>query len=333
MSFGFSFGDIVIITQLTTQLISRVRHADANFREFGGDLELARALFVSIEHNWSSYSSGEGATRLQQNYNATMQTAVTGVRNGLEELQRELDNHTNTRFSRFRFSYRLTQLHRRLQFHMESVQLVVQNMNLMQGNRIEEIMRLIRDAQEEQERENRARQQHPDEYELLESMSSFELQYLPGRSDRSSRTGDSRTSTTRDILIEQWRQRIAPTSPSRYSFPTSIFQETQSPEDTRLHSRQDQSEISQAPLPVVPTTIEENASFSPTIATGTTVFSHSSPHPRRRRNFCRICLLVLGIIILLIWLVNFIIAISVSGAYDHLYGSKQFFNIKGVLPE
>ena len=358
MSFGFSLGDIITITQLTTQLISRVRRAGAEFRQFEGDLELAQSLFISIEQNWRTYSNRAAATELRENHHVTIQATFTGIRSGLEELRTQLDTRNQMmpgvrqNLSQIRFSYRLAGLRRRLEFHMESMQLIVQNLNLMQGNRIEEAIRLIRDAQDEQERESQARQQNPEEQEWNESLSSFEMRYLPRGGTRASAAGAPSTSTSRDFLIERWRRRVASTSPSSPSPPASFLRETQyeglqstspaSPpsfEATSSHSRRNQSETYQTTTAATQVENRTNYSNSPVLASSTTFVSPPSPDQplsaTPRFNLLVLwtfCARALGVLTLLCWIVDFGIAVYINATYDHIYGANQFLNAPDFLP-
>jgi hypothetical protein len=254
MSFGFSIGDIIEVSRITTDLIRRVRTAGAEFREFEGDLELARSVFVSIEENWNTDSGRTTAARLIQEHNATLQATMTGIQNGLNGLRHQLDSHSRTRFSRFQLSYRLQDLRRRLDFHMGSLQLVMQNLSLMQGRSIEDAMHLIREGQEEQRREDQrnhiSRQRNPNEHEWNESLSSFEMRYVPLRSTgRASAAEESSTSASRDYVIERWRQTVASTLPTHPSPPNSFLGEATNTHSPRVHSVGSQSTSSPDPLP------------------------------------------------------------------------------------
>jgi hypothetical protein len=227
MSFGFSISDLIEVSRLTTSLIRRVRTAGAEFREFESDLQLARSVFVSFEENWNTEPCRTTAARLQQNHNAILQATITGIRNGLNDLDHQLETHSQTRFSRFQLSYRLQDLRRRLDFHLGSLQLVMQNLSLVQGRNIEDAMRLIREGQEEQRREDErnriSMQRSPHEHGWNETLSSFQMRYAPRRTGTASAAVESSTSSaSRDCVIEQWRQTVPSAVPAHPSPPQSF---------------------------------------------------------------------------------------------------------------
>jgi hypothetical protein len=91
---------------------------------------------------------------------------------------------------------------------MSSLQLIIQNLALIQGHRIEEAVRLVGNAQHEQqqedERNERMSQQNQNEFDWNESLSSFAMHYVP-LGDGGSIGGESTSSASRDALIERWR--------------------------------------------------------------------------------------------------------------------------------
>jgi len=214
MSFGFSISDIVTVYQLVHGLVRQVRSAGADFREFTGDLELTEGLLEHLQSNWDSYS-----IRLQRGGQiSTVQTIFIGIQSGLTELRNRLDHHarvgSNVRngLANLRFSQELNNLRRRLEFHMEAAQLLVQNMITLQGSRIEEALQLFEEARREQLREDeqrrrRVRANRVDE-EFNESLRAFSSRYLESTHGGSDSRASSRTTDSRDILIESWRHRV-----------------------------------------------------------------------------------------------------------------------------
>lgn len=166
MSFGFSVGDIVLLINLTHSLISWVRNAPAQFKEFEGDLVLASRVLDRLRDKWSQFSGRATGSGTPLNQDQVLQNTIDGIRNGLEELQTQLASESvgpslSSPFSNFRFTRRIQDLHRRLQFHLASIQLVMQNVTLMQGRDIAETLEVLREAQGEQEREDQELQDTP----------------------------------------------------------------------------------------------------------------------------------------------------------------------------
>jgi len=211
MSFGFSIGDIVTLYQLVHGLVRRVRGAGADFREFTGDLELTEGLLENLHSNWESYS-----IRLQRStQRATVQTIFIGIQSGLTELHNRLDGHGRVGASvrsNIRFANELDNLRRRLQFHMEAAQLLVQNMITLQGSRIEEALQLFEQARREQLLEDEQRRRrlpaNRAEEEFNESLRRLGNRYLASTNSRSDSRASSGTTDSRDILIESWRHRV-----------------------------------------------------------------------------------------------------------------------------
>lgn len=215
MSFGFSISDIVTVYQLVHGLVRRVRSAGAEFREFTGDLELTEGLLEHLHSNWESYS-----LRLQRGaQRSTVQTIFIGIQTGLTELHNRLDRHdrvgsgVRNGLANLRFAHELNNLRRRLEFHMEAAQLLVQNMITLQGSRIEEALQLFEQARREQLREDeqhrRRLRANQAEEEFNESLRAFGNRYLGSTHSRSYSRASSRTTDSRDILIESWRHRVA----------------------------------------------------------------------------------------------------------------------------
>lgn len=219
MSFGFSVGDIVLLINLTHSLISRVRNAPAQFKEFEGDLVLASRVLDRLRDEWSQFSGRATSSGTTLNQDQVLQNTIDGIRNGLEELQTQLASESvgpslSSPFSNFRFTRRIQDLHRRLQFHMASIQLVMQNVTLMQGRQMAETLEVLREAQEEQEREDQelkdTQTRDRSEFAYHEDLDAFTGEYLPHRRIRHSGLpeGTSSTITSRDYLIDIWRRGV-----------------------------------------------------------------------------------------------------------------------------
>jgi len=232
MSFGFSISDFIELSQLVNDLTRRVRTAGAEFREFAGDLEVARILFTSIQEQGSTPSGRATTTWLQQNHSTTIQTIIAGIQHGLDELRSELDTRSQTPLARFRSFNRLDSLRRRLDFHMGSLQLLMQNLSLMQGRRIEEAMRLINEGQEEQRREEERGEgssaQGLVDSEWNENLVSFERLYVQRNAGRARPDEASNSSSSRDYVIERWRTEVAAALSARSSASDSPSERTSS---------------------------------------------------------------------------------------------------------
>ncbi|KAN0073918.1 hypothetical protein V8E54_007855 [Elaphomyces granulatus] len=152
MSF-ISIGDIISISQLVGNLLSRVRTAAAEFRVFTGDLNLTQTILRQLQSNWGILASRLGESHERN----TVRSIFKGIRRGLNELENQLERYQNVGgirhgIANLRFSNHLSDLQHRLQFHMSALQLLAQNLSIMQGNRIEEALRVFREALEEQRR-------------------------------------------------------------------------------------------------------------------------------------------------------------------------------------
>jgi hypothetical protein len=126
MSF-ISIGDIISISQLIGNLLSRVRTAAAEFRVFAGDLNLTQTILRQLQSNW-----GILALRLGESERNTIRSIFKGIRRGLNELENQLERYQNVGgirhgIANLRFSNHLADLQRRLQFHMSALQLLAQN--------------------------------------------------------------------------------------------------------------------------------------------------------------------------------------------------------------
>ncbi|KAH7015544.1 hypothetical protein EDB80DRAFT_773918 [Ilyonectria destructans] len=87
MSFGFSVGDIVLLINLTHSLISRVRNAPAQSKEFEGDLVLASRVLDRLRDEWSQFSGRVTSSGTTLNQDQVLQNTIDGIRNGLEVLR------------------------------------------------------------------------------------------------------------------------------------------------------------------------------------------------------------------------------------------------------
>jgi hypothetical protein len=209
MSF-ISIGDIISISQLVGNLLSRVRTAAAEFRVFAGDLNLTQTILRQLQSNW-----GILASRLGESERNTIRSIFKGIRRGLNELENQLERYQNVGgirhgIANLRFSNHLADLQRRLQFHMSALQLLAQNLSIMQGNRIEEALRVFREALEEQRRsDQQERGLQPGEQEWQENMHAFQMHYVHyPREVRAGRAMSSTSSDSRSYLIEKWRHEV-----------------------------------------------------------------------------------------------------------------------------
>jgi len=211
MSF-ISIGDIISISQLVGNLLSRVRTAAAEFRVFAGDLNLTQTILRQLQSNW-----GILASRLGESERNTVRSIFEGIRRGLNELENQLERYQSIGWIRhganLGFSNHLADLQRRLQFHMSALQLLAQNLSIMQGNRIEEALRVFREALEEQRRsDQQERGLQPgdeNEQEWQENMHAFRMHYVHyPREVRAGRAMSSTSSDSRSYLIEKWRHEV-----------------------------------------------------------------------------------------------------------------------------
>lgn len=227
MSFGFGVGDIIQIAQLTRSLVDRIRHAPALFRELEGDLTLTQTVLSQLSFNWTDFSQRILAATASVNWQQgdALRATLTGVQTGLRELEHELDVHgqemgasTIPFRGSLRFTRRVQDLRHRLQFHMASLHLVMQNVTLMQGRAIAETLQTIHEAQVELRREvddqmpqgDRGRSR-PTSRELRyeESLRSFRETYLAlgsGQmaSESSPRNATSTASSSLDYIMRRW---------------------------------------------------------------------------------------------------------------------------------
>src|SRR5262249_27005370 len=157
-------------------------------------------ILQQLQSNWDMFASRLG--ECEQN---TVRSIFEGIRRGLNELETQLERYSSVGpgirygIANLRFSYHLADQQRRLQFHMSALQLLVQNISTMQGNRIEEALQVFREAQEEQHRadqqERGLRPGDENEQEWHENMHAFRMHYVHNprevRAAMSSTTTDS----------------------------------------------------------------------------------------------------------------------------------------------
>ncbi len=220
MSFGFSAGDIIMAAQLARNLIQQVRSAPAEFRDLEADLNLTHTILNELTDNWRDYRRHATRNGINLGRDQVLRTTIDNVRDGLGALQTQLGNHRvrsglTGSLGNIRFSQQLRGLQRRLQFHMSSLQLIMQSLTIAQGNRVAEALQTVREAQLEQRREEehdeevRSRQGSEEE-DYEESLSAFTAEFLPNRhrphAPRGS--GASPRRAARNRLIERWRQEI-----------------------------------------------------------------------------------------------------------------------------
>ncbi|KAM7209856.1 hypothetical protein V8F06_014762 [Rhypophila decipiens] len=224
MSFGFSIGDIILITQLTRNLIDRIRHGPALFRELEGDLSLTQSNLDQLRNSWADFSQRTLAatTGVNQQQGDAFHATLNGVQNGLRELAHEVDVYgqqmgpstiSARAIGSFRFTGHLQDLRERLSFHMGSLNLVMQNLTHMQGRAIADALQTIHEAQGERRREienptrHRSRTAREREYEA--SLHSFQETYLPGGRSQpevepSPSDAASTTTSSADYIMRRW---------------------------------------------------------------------------------------------------------------------------------
>src|SRR5437667_8888084 len=109
MSFSFGVVDILILSELTTKLVSKVQNAPTEFKVFEADLNLARCFFEQLKDQFETLRyrllpSSFGASRGIP----VVSTIVIGLQASVAELEKELrDEHrTNVRYVRSEYSPR-----------------------------------------------------------------------------------------------------------------------------------------------------------------------------------------------------------------------------------
>ncbi len=209
MSFGFSIGDFLQVTQLARNLYSRIRSADALFREFSADLELADTIFGQLRDNWELYNGRLETAHPQANTQAILRRTIIGIRDSLRTLSDHLQQYGNVgqglRHARanLAFTRELAHSRQRLQMHLSSLSLVVQSLQLTQAQRTHEVLERIEAAQQEEEEEGV-------EHSLNEELANFEAQHVRRTPPRTVATSVTTTTSivSRDILINRWRQHL-----------------------------------------------------------------------------------------------------------------------------
>ena len=309
MSFGFSVGDIITVVNLTRRVIENVRNAPAEFRNLEADLNLTQTILTELHSNWHDYSQRATQNGINLGHDQTLRTAFSSVRNGLDELQTEL-RRRNVRpglrasWDNMRFSHRLESLQRRLQFHMSSLQLVMQSLTILQGNRVVESLQTVREAQLEQRREDERDEemrgrQGQEEQDFEEALSTYSSRYRSSRYRHGGRSEERETlnrTTARDQLIERWRQEIL--TASSIGSPTIPIIQPARPDrntDAYPHVEQWRQEVRPAPemmsslnIPVVqPVRLDYDrnvSTASPTLASvGPTKRSWRAGHAKTSR--------------------------------------------------
>jgi len=153
MSFGFSISDVLAISGLISDVVARVRAAAGEFEQFADDLGLAATLFQQLHGHFDTYTRHYNS--LQPSQQKTIITVFEGIREGLTELQTTLvERHhsvgqTLHLRSNLRFTHALPQLRQRLEVHMRSISLLVQNVQFAQTSDIRAILERIEAAQQE----------------------------------------------------------------------------------------------------------------------------------------------------------------------------------------
>lgn len=230
VGFGYGLGDIVLVSQLVSRLITQIKNAPPYFHEFLGDLELAGTVFEEFQSNWNTYQQRALDLGPQENHTATLRNMNAGTRGVLFELQRQINRHNEVQtgfihtFANQRFARHLEDLRRQLQFHMGSFRLIMQS--LRQGNRIGEDVGMIREAQMEQEREeaqeqaNREDIQKPNKIEWQDITSPpVQMSGPPGEGSSAGRAPPASIASStpsRDELVDQW-SRYAEANGSRFT--------------------------------------------------------------------------------------------------------------------
>jgi hypothetical protein len=206
MSFGFSIGDIITVANLLDDVISRTRRAPSEFAEFNQDLQVTYSLFQFLRDSAEIYTNR--TARLLRHQQQTIATTFTGIHDGLLQLQERLNQHSSVGgpsrlVSNMRFSRAHEALRSRLDMHMNSLHLIVQNIQLAQVSEIGNVVARIERAQQEDRQIAPLDQNAPDdEYSSNASQMGYEME-----ESRGPRSVTSSTST-RDEFIMAWRQHV-----------------------------------------------------------------------------------------------------------------------------
>ena len=210
MSFGFSIGDVITVGNLLGEIISRTRRASSEFADFTQDLQVTHSLFQVLRNSSETYTNR--TARLSQHERQTIATTFKGIRDGLLQLQERLDQHSSVGgpsrlVSNLRFSRAFEALRQRLDMHMNSLHLIVQNIQLAQVSEIGNVVARIERAQREDRQIGTLDQNtRSDEYFSNTSQMRYELE-----ENRGPRSVTSSTST-RDEFIVAWRQHVHDTN-------------------------------------------------------------------------------------------------------------------------
>lgn len=223
MSFGFSIGDIVMLTQLGESLISRIRHAPAQFREFEGDLNLTCTILRILRDSWPQFTQSAAARGLNQGQNQTLHGIITGIDDTLKGVQTQLEGYSvgpsiTSVVQNIQFTGQLQGLKDRLVVYMSALQLVMQKMILAQGYSITETLGMIQEGMRE---EAERRVHHGDEQIGDRGTRNRNERLRPPRAAHPSLRGItsrheapshsiemSSTVSSRDYLIERWRREV-----------------------------------------------------------------------------------------------------------------------------
>ena len=206
MSFGFSIGDVITVGNLLDEVISRTRRASSEFADFTQDLQVTHSLFQVLRNSSKTYTNRTAC--LSQHERQTIAMTFKGIRDGLLQLQERLDQHSSVGgpsrlVSNLRFSRAFEALRQRLDMHMNSLHLIVQNIQLAQVSEIGNVVARIERAQEEDRQIGTMnRNTRSDEYSSNASQMRYELE-----ENRGPRSVTSSTST-RDEFVVAWRQRV-----------------------------------------------------------------------------------------------------------------------------
>jgi hypothetical protein len=245
LPFGVSIGDVIGISQQIAYLIGRVRDPTSKFREFSSDLQLARSVFGALEANFHRYSADPLAISIQP-HRQTLHQIFDGIRDSLEALRAQVDRHagvgpvrTSLR-ANYHFTGSLEDLRRRLQFHMSSLQLVIQNLSLAQGRRIEAALALITNAQHEQEQDDLLQRWEADMSLLGDSSVRQSRAILESDVNE---TFSSTSMASRDELINLWLHQMDMTFDANES---TIYTESQSGQVTAVRFQRREDSISES---------------------------------------------------------------------------------------
>jgi len=206
MSFGFSIGDVITVGNLLDEVISRTRRASSEFAEFTQDLQVTRSLFQVLRNSAETYTNR--TARLSQHERQTIAATFAGIRDGLLQLQERLNQHSSVGgpshlVSNLRFSRALEALRSRLDMHMNSLHLIVQNIQLAQVSEIGNVVARIERAQREDRQIGTLDQNaRDDEYSSNASQMRYELEENSGPRSVTSST------STRNEFIVAWRQHV-----------------------------------------------------------------------------------------------------------------------------